>query len=60
MAFALYTTQNKTSQCFYHDLKTIDIVTGNVIFSVGLGDVEWCYPQPELPEPWGLTTMLDF
>jgi len=57
-AYALYTTQNETSKCYYHNLRTIDISTGAILNSVGLGDVEWCYPDPELPEPWGLTTML--
>jgi len=59
-AYALYTTQNTTSKCYYHNLKTIDIRSGKVLYSIGLGDIEWCPPGPELPEPWGLVTMTSY
>jgi len=59
LAYALYTTLNTTSKCYYHNLKTIDILTGKVTYSVSLDQTEWCPPDPEPPEPYGLTTMVN-
>jgi len=58
-AYALYYNVDNVTNCYDHTLKTIDIITGKILYSISLHDSEWCPPLPELPEPFGITTMVN-